>query len=124
MGKLAKLGEDGSMAALSDKYMFALLLHSIALGLILVVATFYEVKYLSEYPIKSRLELDSDDEDGAESGKNSPEKVSPKDKKRFYRIALGSVRECGAIFAQEEVVDATLLDMLDFLGGGLFKLVR
>jgi four helix bundle protein len=51
-------------------------------------------------------------------------RISPKDKKRFYRIALGSVRECGAIFAQEEITDATLLDMLDFLGGGLFKLVR
>ena len=59
--------------------MFILLLHSIALGLILVVATFYEVKYLSEYPIKSRLELDAnDDEDDEASGKSSPEKVSSK----------------------------------------------
>ena len=91
MGKLAKLGEDGSMAALSDKYMFALLLHSIALGLILVVATFYEIKYLSEYPIKSRLELDTDDE-GEDSGKNSPEKVSSKGKKTSnnLEIFLGS----------------------------------
>ena len=91
MGKLAKLGEDGSMAALSDRYMFLLLLHSIALGLILVVATFYEVKYLSEYPIKSRVELDMDDED-EESGKNSPEKVNPKGKKTSnnLEIFLGS----------------------------------
>ena len=93
MGKLAKLGEDGSMAALSDRYMFILLLHSIALGLILVVATFYEVKYLSEYPIKSRMELDSDeDEDDGDSGKNSPEKVSSKGKKTSnnLEIFLGS----------------------------------
>ena len=82
------------MAALSDRYMFILLLHSIALGLILVVATFYEVKYLSEYPIKSRLELDTDDEDeeDKESGKNSPEKVSHKGKKTSnnLEIFLGS----------------------------------
>ena len=76
MGKLAKFGEDGSMAALSDKYMFMLLLHSITLGLILVVATFYEVKYLSEYPINSRLELDTTDEDEEDGGKDLPEKVA------------------------------------------------
>lgn len=64
------------MAALSDKYMFMLLLHSITLGLILVVATFYEVKYLSEYPINSRLELDTTDEDEEDGGKDLPEKVA------------------------------------------------
>ena len=51
-------------------------------------------------------------------------RISAKDKKRFYRYALGSARECGTIFAQEQIIDVTLLDMLDFLGGGLFKLVR
>ena len=51
-------------------------------------------------------------------------RIGTKDKKRFYRIALGSVRECGTIFAQEMVTDVTLLDMIDFLGGGLYKLVR
>jgi four helix bundle protein len=51
-------------------------------------------------------------------------RIGIKEKKRFYRIALGSVRECGAIFAQEEIKEAALLDMMDFLGGGLFKLVR
>ena len=51
-------------------------------------------------------------------------RIGEKDKKRFYRIALGSVRECETIFAQEEVQDQILLDLLDFLGGGLFKLVR
>ena len=51
-------------------------------------------------------------------------RISPKDKKRFYRIALGSVRECGTIFAQEQVNDAPLIDMIDFMGGGLYKLVR
>ena len=51
-------------------------------------------------------------------------RIGIKDKKRFYRIALGSVRECGTIFAQETITDPTLLDMIDFLGGGLYKLVR
>jgi four helix bundle protein len=51
-------------------------------------------------------------------------RISIKDKKRFYRIALGSVRECQTIFAQEQIADAVLLDVADFLGGGLYKLVR
>jgi four helix bundle protein len=51
-------------------------------------------------------------------------RIGIKDKKRFYRIALGSVRECVTIFAQEQIQDATLLDLADFLGGGLYKLVR
>jgi four helix bundle protein len=51
-------------------------------------------------------------------------RISLRDKKRFYRIALGSVRECQTIFAQEEIKDSALLDLADFLGGGLYKLVR
>ena len=51
-------------------------------------------------------------------------RIGERDKKRFYRIALGSVRECATIFAQEQIADPSLLDLLDLLGGGLYKLVR
>lgn len=51
-------------------------------------------------------------------------RILPRDKKRFYRIALGSVRECATVFEQECVSDGVLLDLVDFLGGGLYKLVR
>jgi four helix bundle protein len=51
-------------------------------------------------------------------------RISNRDKRRFYRIALGSVRECQTIFAQEQVTDTALLDLVDFLGGGLYKLAR
>ena len=51
-------------------------------------------------------------------------RIGIKDKKRFYRFALGSLRECQTIFAQEQIVDPTLLDLADFIGGGLYKLVR
>ena len=51
-------------------------------------------------------------------------RITTKEKKRFYRIALGSVRECQTIFLQEQITDASLLDLADFLGGGLYKLVR
>jgi len=51
-------------------------------------------------------------------------RLAPKDKKRFYRISLGSLRECQIIFEQEEVSDAVLADLADFLGGGLYKLAR
>lgn len=51
-------------------------------------------------------------------------RIAPKDKRRFYRIAFGSLRECQSVFEQEDVKDPVLLDLLDFLGGGLYKLVR
>ena len=51
-------------------------------------------------------------------------RIGIKDKKRFYRFALGSLRECQTIFAQEQITDAILLDLADFIGGGLYKLVR
>ena len=51
-------------------------------------------------------------------------RLAAKDKKRFYRISLGSLRECQMIFAQEQVDDVVLLDLADFLGGGLYKLAR
>jgi four helix bundle protein len=51
-------------------------------------------------------------------------RIGIKEKKKFYRIALGSVRECETIFLQESVSDKEIADILDFLGGGLFKLVR
>ena len=50
-------------------------------------------------------------------------RILHKDKRRFYRIALGSVRECTAVFDQEVVKDIVLRDLADFLGGGLYKLV-
>ena len=51
-------------------------------------------------------------------------RLSPKDKKRFYRIALGSLRECEMIVAQENLKHDVLSDLMDFLGGGLYKLAR
>ena len=51
-------------------------------------------------------------------------RILPRDKRRFYRISLGSLRECTTIFDQEGVKDAILIDLADFLGGGLYKLVR
>ena len=58
---------------LTDYQMFLLLLNSIGLGIILVIATFYEVRYLSEYPALQIAEPDNDDDDDA-----SPESIKPK----------------------------------------------
>ena len=60
-------------------------------------------------------------------GNNSAEgycRFLSRDKRRFYRIAYGSVKECLSVFDQEEVRDADLLDMADHLGAGLYKLIR
>ncbi len=84
------------------------------------------------YQLCKPLELPADSKDqllraASSIGRNIGEgygRILPRDKRRFYRIALGSVRECTTVFEQECVGDVTLLDLADFLGGGLFKLVR
>ena len=81
MGKLAKLaGDSMGSGGFTDKQMLILLLHSILLGMILVVATFYEVKTLSRYPGAEGSAEGDDDDDSSESG--SPEKLAPPDKKK------------------------------------------
>ncbi|MCB0364356.1 MAG: four helix bundle protein [Bdellovibrionaceae bacterium] len=49
-------------------------------------------------------------------------KPSPKDKRRFYSIALGSLRECQAILQIEEIDDLELLDLADHPGASIYKL--
>jgi hypothetical protein len=78
---LAKLGGDTTTSILlSDRQMLLLLLNSIGLGIILVIATFYEVKYLSEYAGLDTA-MDDDDDDKAESA-GSPESIKPKPAKK------------------------------------------
>ena len=84
------------------------------------------------YQLCKPLDLPADSKDqllraASSIGRNLGEgygRILPRDKKRFYRIALGSVRECATVFEQECVRDAVLVDLADFLGGGLWKLVR
>lgn len=79
MNKLAKLAGDSTAAImLSDRQMFLLLLNSIALGIILVIATFYEVKYLSEFAALDIVTADEDDDDKD----GSPESIKPKSSKK------------------------------------------
>ena len=80
MGKFPKVEDGTALIRLSDHQMFILLLHSIALGMILVIATFYEIKYLSEYPSRAMMEADGDEDDDDDSAKNSPEHAAPKKK--------------------------------------------
>jgi four helix bundle protein len=49
-------------------------------------------------------------------------KRTPADQRRFYSIALGSLRECQAILELEEVNDLELKDLGNQLGAILFKL--
>ena len=49
-------------------------------------------------------------------------KPSSKDKRRFYSIALGSLRECQAILRIEGIEDLKLLDLADHLGASIYKL--
>ena len=50
-------------------------------------------------------------------------RISKGDKKRFYRIALGSLREGGAVFDLAGVRDPSLLALADYMGGGIYKLI-
>ncbi len=83
MNKLAKLTGDTTTAImLSDRQMLLLLLNSIVLGIILVIATFYEVKYLSEYSaLDISLDVEEDDDD-------SPESVKPKTHKKKWVCSI------------------------------------
>jgi four helix bundle protein len=46
------------------------------------------------------------------------------DQARLYSVALGSLRECQAIFEMEAITDPELLAQADRLGAILFKLTR
>ncbi|MGE3975800.1 MAG: four helix bundle protein [Bdellovibrionales bacterium] len=51
-------------------------------------------------------------------------KRTPKDQIRFYSIALGSLRECEAIFEIESIRDEKVRKLCDRLGAIIFKLCR
>ena len=42
-------------------------------------------------------------------------RIYPREKIRFYRISLGSLRECQAVFALAEITDPVVLDLADYL---------
>ena len=46
------------------------------------------------------------------------------DRARFYRIALGSQRECHSILQLHSCADHSLLVLLDQLGASLYRLCR
>ena len=77
MGKLAKFGELGTNnVPMTYHHMLMLLLNAVAIGLILLIATFWEMKYLSGYEeqFTSATEDDNNDDD------QSPENVTSKAK--------------------------------------------
>ena len=75
MGKLAKLGigTDG-MPPMTQHHMFMLLLNAVGIGLILVIATFLEMKYLAGYEEQFMSAGGGDDDDDG----HSPTNVKPR----------------------------------------------
>lgn len=53
-----------------------------------------------------------------------PGKKTAKEQRRFYAIALGSLRESQAIIELERIADPTLNRLLDELGAVLYTLCR
>ena len=51
-------------------------------------------------------------------------KKSSQDQRRYYGIALGSLRECEAILELEQIEDPNLRNNLDRLGAILFTLCK
>ena len=47
-----------------------------------------------------------------------------KDQKRFFQIALASLRECQAVLDIEDVSDPNLRELVDCLGAHIFKLLQ
>ena len=73
MGKLAKLGDVANGPSMSNYHMFLLLLNAVGIGLILVIATFLEMKYLAGYEEQFVSSGGDDDDDG-----HSPTSVKPR----------------------------------------------
>ncbi len=46
------------------------------------------------------------------------------DRRKFYHVALGSLRECQTIFKLHGLIDPSLTKKADFLGICLFKLCK
>ena len=51
-------------------------------------------------------------------------KPTVKDQKRFFNIALGSLRECQAILALENLQETEIWMLLDKLGVHLYRLIE
>ena len=74
MGKFAKITETGSsLSQMTYHHMLMLLLNAVGIGLILVLTTFLEMKYLSGYEAQFTPDADDGDDDGENGG--SPVKV-------------------------------------------------
>lgn len=74
MNKLAKFSEAGtSLSQMSYHHMLMLLLNAVGIGLILVLTTFLEMKYLSGYEAQFTSDFDDDDDEKQEGG--SPVKI-------------------------------------------------
>jgi len=44
------------------------------------------------------------------------------DRRRFYNMALASLRECSGVLAMAEITDKVLLELADYLGASLYRL--
>lgn len=51
-------------------------------------------------------------------------RIQKADQRRFFKIALGSLRECQACFALSEGVSSELEDLADHLAACLWKLIH
>ena len=51
------------------------------------------------------------------------ERYTKKDQKRFYVIAMSSLRECESIFHLLELKDSKALTLLNILGAQIYKLI-
>ena len=86
MGKLARLGDTGVGVSMPYHHMLLLLLHAVGIGVILVIVTFMEMKYLSGYEEKFIASSDDDDTDdvtnvepGLASSSSKPKKIEKQD---------------------------------------------
>ena len=47
-----------------------------------------------------------------------------KDQRKFFNIAMGSLRECQAVLDIQDIREPNLLELADSLGAHLYKLIR
>lgn len=85
MNKLAKFSDAGtSLSQMTYHHMLMLLLNAVGIGLILVITTFLEMKYLSGYEAQFTPDMDDDDDEDGSPGKVKPGKSGKDDTLQIF----------------------------------------
>ena len=89
-----------------------------------IAVEFYRLATAVQLPVHLKNQLDRAASSISLNLAEGAGRFTTKDKKRFYRIAFASLRECQAILDIANCQDGDALESADKLGAHIFKLIR